>query len=254
MAFHPLNMSAYGADTQDAPVVLLHGFTQTSQCWGPLAVRLAENRPVIAIDLPGHGGSGTLRADLVQTASLVADQIEPAMVLGYSLGGRVALHLALSRPDVVQQLVLIGATGGIDNEEERFARRTADNALASRIESIGVSAFLDEWLSQPLFSSLTEIQACRAARKTNTSAGLSASLRLCGVGTQTPLWERLNELQMPVLILAGEYDQKFIALGQRLASGIGLNAEFRVIKRSGHSAHLENPDAVLTAIQGWSGA
>ena len=182
---------------------------------------------------------------------MIASAITPSIVIGYSLGGRIALHLALAFPDLVERLVLIGATGGIDNEEERKQRRVADESLADHLEEVGVDAFLDEWLSQPMFASLTAEQSFRELRATNSTAGLASSLRLCGTGTQAPVWDRLNTLTMPVLVLAGSNDEKFTQLGHRLVASIGNNASFQVIAESGHSAHLENPTATSTAVAEW---
>ena len=124
-------------------IALLHGFTQTAACWGPFADELSTTHSLVAIDLPGHGGSGEVRANLSQTTELVASSIDRSIVIGYSLGGRVALHLALGHPQLVERLVIISATGGLDSEEERRQRRVADESLADHLEDIGVDAFLD---------------------------------------------------------------------------------------------------------------
>jgi 2-succinyl-6-hydroxy-2,4-cyclohexadiene-1-carboxylate synthase len=230
---------------------LLHGFTQTAACWGPFADELSTTHSLVAIDLPGHGGSGEVRADLSQTTELIASSIDQSIVIGYSLGGRVALHLALRHPELVERLVIIGATGGLDSEEERKQRRAADELLADHLEDIGVDAFLDEWLSQPMFSSLSAEQSFRELRATNSAAGLASSLRLSGTGTQESLWDRLGELTMPVLIIAGANDEKFTHLGHRLVESIGTNASTQLIDNAGHSAQLENPTATAAAITEW---
>lgn len=232
-------------------IALLHGFTQTAACWGPFADELSTTHSLVAIDLPGHGGSGEVRADLSQTTELVASSIDRSIVIGYSLGGRVALHLALGHPQLVERLVIIGATGGLDSEEERRQRRVADESLADHLEDIGVDAFLDEWLSQPMFASLTAQQSFRELRATNAAAGLASSLRLCGTGTQESLWSRLGELTMPVLVIAGASDEKFTHLGHRLVESIGTNASIQLIDNAGHSAQLENPAGTATAITKW---
>ncbi len=232
-------------------IALLHGFTQTAACWGPFADELSTTHSLVAIDLPGHGGSGEVRANLSQTTELVASSIDRSIVIGYSLGGRVALHLALGHPQLVERLVIIGATGGLDSEEERRQRRVADESLADHLEDIGVDAFLDEWLSQPMFASLTAEQSFRELRATNAAAGLASSLRLCGTGTQESLWSRLGELTMPVLVIAGANDEKFTHLGHRLVESIGTNASIQLIDNAGHSAQLENPEGTAAAITKW---
>jgi len=234
-------------------IVLLHGFTQTSNCWGPLAEDLATDHELVLVDAPGHGGSGEVLADL-ETSALLSGAIGgPATYLGYSMGGRTALHLALARPDLVERLILIGATGGLDDEHERAGRRDADELLADRVEAIGVDEFVDEWLRQPLFSALAEEVAHRSERCTNTAEGLARSLRTCGTGTQRPLWSELNQLEMPVLVLAGASDAKFSELGARLCASIGTNATFAAVPESSHSAHLENPTGTAVLIRGWLG-
>jgi 2-succinyl-6-hydroxy-2,4-cyclohexadiene-1-carboxylate synthase len=235
-------------------VVALHGFTQTANSWTTIGASLSTWNELAAVDLPGHGASGDVRADLAGTAELVAHQAGRATYLGYSMGGRVALHLALAFPHLVERLVLIGATGGIDDAAERAERRKADEALAATIERDGVPAFLDRWLAQPLFARLKPDAADRADRERNTAAGLASSLRLTGTGTQTPLWSRLHELTMPVLVIAGEHDPKFTELGERLVSNIGANATLAIIEGAGHTVHLEQPDAFVARYRVWDSA
>ena len=251
MASPHLSSTRTGSPADAPPIALLHGFTQTAGCWGPFADKLSATHSVVAIDLPGHGGSGEVRADLEQTTALVASSIERSIVIGYSLGGRIALHLALGHPQLVERLVVIGATGGLDSEEERAERRVADESLADHLEDIGVDVFLDEWLSQPMFASLTAEQSFRELRATNSAAGLASSLRLCGTGTQESLWSRLGELTMPVLVIAGANDEKFTHLGHRLVESIGTNASIQLIDNAGHSAQLENPTATASVITKW---
>jgi 2-succinyl-6-hydroxy-2,4-cyclohexadiene-1-carboxylate synthase len=235
-------------------IVLVHGFTQTQACWGPVAADLARDHEVVRVDAPGHGGSGDVRADLREGAALLAEAGGPATYLGYSMGGRLLLHLALDRPDVVERLVVIGATAGIDDPAEREARRRADDALAGEVERDGVAAFVDRWLGQPLFAGLDESMQFRAERLTNTAAGLASSLRRAGTGTQTPLWDRLGAVEIPLLVVAGELDQKFTALGRRIVAAIGANAELAIVPAAGHTAHLEQPAAFLTLLRRWLAA
>jgi 2-succinyl-6-hydroxy-2,4-cyclohexadiene-1-carboxylate synthase len=232
---------------------MLHGFTQTSNCWGPLAGDLATDHELVLVDAPGHGGSSGVLADLEKSASLSGAVGGSGTYLGYSMGGRTALHLALARPDLVERLILIGATGGIDDDHERSDRRAADELLADRVEAIGVDQFVDEWLRQPLFSALDENVAHRTERCTNTADGLARSLRTCGTGTQRPLWSELGQLEMPVLVLVGASDAKFSDLGARLCASIGTNATFAAVPGSGHSAHLENPAGTALLIREWLG-
>lgn len=224
----------------------MHGFTQTGASWATVAAGLTGH-DVVTPDQPGHGERASARADLVAAARLLAP-LGPAAFVGYSMGARICLHLALLRPDVVTALVLLGGTAGIDDAGERAARRAADGVLADRLELIGTDAFLDEWLAQPLFAALPA--GGRGARSQDAS-GMAWSLRLAGTGTQEPLWDRLDELAMPVLVVAGERDDKFRALGERLVAGIGANARLGIVAGAGHAAHLEQPEAFLALVRPW---
>jgi 2-succinyl-6-hydroxy-2,4-cyclohexadiene-1-carboxylate synthase len=229
-----------------SPVVLVHGFTQTGRSWKPVVERLTATHQVVTVDAPGHGGSGNIRADLMAGAAQLAAVGGRATYVGYSMGGRLCLRLALDHPDVVARLVLVGATAGLADPLERARRRAADEELADALLAggdAGVESFLQQWLARPLFATLSPSQAGLDARRDNTAAGLASSLRLAGTGAQEPLWDRLAELKMPVLIMAGEQDSKFAAIGRRLVAAIGDNAELHLIEGAGHAAHLEQPEA-----------
>lgn len=233
-----------------ARAVLAHGFTQTSRSWGPIIRRLGELRPgadAVAVDLPGHGDADDVVTDLWGVADHLVRVGGNAAYVGYSMGGRVALHAAIAHPEAVERLVLIGATAGIDDTDERSQRRAADERLAERIEAIGVEAFVDEWLANPLFAGLDAASAMRDDRLRNTAAGLASSLRTCGTGTQEPLWDRLGEIVCPTLVIVGEHDAKFRELGARIVDGIA-DSEIVVIPHSGHSVHLEQPDATAAVL------
>jgi 2-succinyl-6-hydroxy-2,4-cyclohexadiene-1-carboxylate synthase len=206
----------------------------------------------VAVDLPGHGDAAPpLDADLRAAADRLVDVGGVATYVGYSMGGRIALHAALAHPDRVVGLVLIGATAGLEDEDERAARRVADERLADRIEEIGVEAFVDEWLRNPLFAGLTAETDLRADRLRNTAGGLAASLRATGTGTQEPLWDRLGDITAPVLVIAGEHDPKFREIGERMSAALP-DATFVVVPGAGHSVHLEQPAATADAIADWS--
>jgi len=143
--------------------------------------------------------------------------------------------------------VLVGATAGIDDDDERSARRTSDNELADHIIRRSVPAFIDEWLDNALFAGLTEDTAMRDDRLRNTATGLASSLRLAGTGTQEPPWDRLGEIRCPVLVIVGEDDAKFTALGHRIVDGVA-DGRLVVVPESGHSVHLEQPDATVAAL------
>jgi len=232
-------------------VVLVHGFTQNRNCWGEIGTDLVRDHEVVRVDAPGHGKSSDTHADLWTGARLIGDRGGPAVYLGYSMGARFVLHLGLLRPDLTQGLVLVGATGGIDDPDERAARRATDAARAEQLERDGLESFLDDWLAQPMFAGLSETAQFRDERADNTVAGLAESLRLAGSGSQEPLWPRLAALDMPVLVVAGADDVKFRAEAERLTASIGSNATSALIQDAGHAAHLERPEAFVATLRKW---
>lgn len=236
----------------DGPrMVFVHGFTQTATAWARVAEHFVHHGYQVAlVDLPGHGGSARIRADLRRTADLLATSTGSAAYIGYSLGGRVCLHLALMYPHIVERLVSVSATPGIIDDDERAARRLSDEELAAHIADIGIERFIDEWTSQPLFHDLVVSDEDRADRLSNSAAGLASSLRLSGTGAQLPLWDRLLELNMPVLALAGEHDPKFVAIARRIATSVPEGAFARILD-AGHAAPAQQPLQVITRIEAW---
>jgi 2-succinyl-6-hydroxy-2,4-cyclohexadiene-1-carboxylate synthase len=234
-----------------ARLVLVHGFTQTRRSWDGTVRDLVSDHEVVTVDAPGHGDSARVAGDLRESGRLVGEAGGAATYVGYSMGGRICLHTALAMPQQVRGLVLVSATGGIDDAGERAARCAEDEARAARLEEIGVDAFVDEWLAQPMFSGLDDAARAVADRRTNTAGGLASSLRLAGTGRQSPLWDDLHRLDMPVLVLAGERDEKFRLAGERLTTAIGPNATYEVVAGAGHTLHLEQPGAFLATLRGW---
>jgi 2-succinyl-6-hydroxy-2,4-cyclohexadiene-1-carboxylate synthase len=232
-------------------VVLVHGFTQTRASWMPVAEQLhADGYEVIAVDAPGHGESGGLRLDLPGGAEALGVTGGVATYIGYSMGGRLALHLAVARPELVERLVLVSSTAGIADDADRAERRAEDEARAERLEREGLEAFLTGWLAQPMFATLPSDRAQLAARLGNTVDGLASSLRLAGTGTQRSLWSQLPALSMPVLLVTGELDAKFTGIAAEMAAAIP-HATVIVIAGSGHTVHLERPAAFLAALRRW---
>lgn len=233
------------------PIVLVHGFTQTGKCWGPVADSLAEDHTVVRVDAPGHGRSAEVLAGLRGGGRLIADQGGEAVYLGYSMGGRYLVHLALANPELVRGLVLVGATAGIDDPEERAARAGADRATARRIRELGLVQFVKAWVANPMFAGIPPELQFLLERMENTVEGLEHSIVQSGVGNQDPSWHLLDRLEMPVLVIAGEEDAKFRALGERLATSIGDNARLTLVPGAGHAAHLEQPQAFLDVLRPW---
>jgi 2-succinyl-6-hydroxy-2,4-cyclohexadiene-1-carboxylate synthase len=239
-------------------LVLLHGFTQGPRSWDQLVAALDPTYEIVRVTLPGHGPAGgasaQARLPFEAAAGAVADAVaatagpEPAAWFGYSLGGRLALRVALDRPDLVDALALLGATAGIEDGAARAARVEIDERLASGLERTGVERFVDGWLAQELFARLPRAAAGVEERRAGTPEGLAAALRLLGAGAQEPVWDRLGEIDVPVLVMAGEHDSKFSGLAFRLAAGIGPSAGISFIPGAGHAAHLERPRSVAAIL------
>lgn len=229
--------------------VLVHGFTQTRRSWGRIGIALARHFEVVRVDAPGHGGSSQVVTDLAGGARLLGTVGGRASYLGYSMGARLCLQLALDEPSLVRSLVLVSGTAGIADAEGRRRRRSADDRLATELEQIGLEEFLRRWLAGPLFDSLEPAEADLDARRENTAEGLAASLRRAGTGAQEPLWSRLHGLAMPVLVVAGGKDVVFCDRAKAMVSAIGSNAELALIPDAGHAVHLERPEAFLAVVE-----
>ena len=234
-------------------VVLLHGFTQTGRSWERVERMAKQAGHALATpDLRGHGASAAVRpVDFAHVVADVAALAENAVLCGYSMGGRVALHTALAHPERVRRLVLISTTPGIEDAAQRAQRRAADEALATEIERDGIEAFAARWGAQPLLAGLPAdaAQAARADRLRNEGPGLAAALRGLGTGVMEPVWDRLDQLRMPVAVLAGEQDAKFVAIAHRLAGALP-DASLVVVPGAGHALHLEAPPEVAAALSG----
>ncbi len=241
-------------DGDGPPIVLVHGFTQTRNCWGPLATDLARDHTVIRVDAPGHGMSADVMAGLRGGGRMIADQGGTAAYLGYSMGGRFLLHLALANPELVTGLVLVGATAGIDDPAERAARAQADRETGRRIREMGMLEFVKWWVANPMFAGIPAEHQFLMERMENTVDGLESSVVQAGTGSQDPSWDRLHRLDMPVLVMAGALDEKYAALGERLVASIGPNATLALVPDAGHAAHLEQPTAFLGLLRPWLAA
>jgi len=226
-------------------LVLLHGFSGTRRAWDGVAQQLALQRYLpLALDLPGHGDAvapqGPIGFDSC-VAHVLAHGPARFALCGYSLGGRVALHVALAAPERVTRLVLVSTSAGIEDPAERAERRVTDRRLADELERMPFEQFIERWRTQPLFaddpSRVDEL--AREDQRRNDPSALAAVLRGIGTGEMTPLWQRLGELTMPVTVVAGERDAKFRALGERMA-GLIANAELVVVP-GGHGLVLESP-------------
>lgn len=243
-------------------VVLLHGFTGDASTMAPLADRLCTSARVVVPDLVGHGGSTSppdvdahsVDAMAAHVAALI-DRLElgPVHLVGYSMGGRVALTLACRHPDKLASLTLIGASAGLDSPGDRAERRAADEALAADIERSGLEAFVERWMANPLFATQSRLgddflATARAQRLGNDPLGLARSLRGGGTGAMTPLHDRLSACAVPTRVVAGADDPKFRAIAKELAVLLP-DAEAVIVPGSGHAVHLERPEAVVAVVR-----
>jgi len=223
-----------------ADVVFVHGFTQTPASWEPVAERL---------DTPFGVPTVPMASDFVATAHALG--MGRGVYAGYSMGGRLCLQLALDRPELVDRLVLVSASPGIADPAARAARCAADERLAQEIERDGVDAFLERWLAQPLFATLPRDRSGIDERRAgNTVEGLTHQLRVLGQGVQPSNWDRLGELRMPVLLIVGELDTKYVDIARRMATAI-TDARLEVIAGAGHACHLEQPETVAHLLASW---
>ena len=247
-------------DRSNDPLVLLHGFTGTHRTWDQLGERLAKRNYLILPDLPGHGSSGVTPsiADMGvrATSEAVAELLRMegggrrAALFGYSLGGRVALDLACNHQELLSSLILEGASPGIQADDVREGRRVKDDALAEEIERRGVDWFVDYWQETPLFATQKDLpravfEAIRRDRLSNSAHGLAMSLRAAGTGAMIPLWDKIGDLGIPVLLVVGKKDRKYAQIGGAMQERIPGSAVAEV-DGAGHCVHVEKPEEFAT--------
>lgn len=243
------------------PVVLLHGFTGSSNGWRGLAEAVGGEFEVIAIDIVGHGQTDApedLERYLMRrcvddlAATVRALGHERATWLGYSMGGRTALQVAVHRPEVVSALILEGATPGLATEAERESRVASDEVLAQKIEREGVEAFIDFWENVALFDSQKRMpeerrHRVREGRLRNRGTGLANSLRGMGTGSQEDVRDRIERVEVPTLLITGVLDTKFTDLAREMAQVLP-DATMFTIDDAGHAAHVERPDVFASMV------
>jgi len=237
------------------PLVLLHGYTGSTASWAQQTAEFADRFCVVAIDLLGHGRSDApadpRRYRMEQsTADLLAvlDQLglARASLLGYSMGGRLALRLAAIAPERVSALILVSASPGLRDPAQRRARAAQDSLLADAIERDGVPAFVDRWERLPMFATQARLPAAvrervRATRLQHTAHGLANSLRGMGQGVQSPMYDDLSLLRIPTLVLVGALDPAYCDLGAEMSRMIP-GARLAVVPAAGHAVHVEQPE------------
>jgi 2-succinyl-6-hydroxy-2,4-cyclohexadiene-1-carboxylate synthase len=244
------------------PLVLLHGFLGCAGDWDDLIGRLEPARDCLAPDLPGHGadpapiapGPRAFDETVERVAALIEARFdEPVDLLGYSMGGRLALGLVADRPDLLRRAAAVGASPGIDDEIERRTRKRDDDFRARSLERGPLEAWLDDWYAQPLFGPLRAspaFAAMRARRAAGDAAALARALRALSPGIQPPLRHRLSQSTVPLLLIAGALDAKYAAIGRDLAAA-SPSIRDAVVPGAGHAPHLEQPDEFLRIVHAW---
>jgi 2-succinyl-6-hydroxy-2,4-cyclohexadiene-1-carboxylate synthase len=246
-----LNYEVIGEGT---PVTLLHGFTQSGRSWHEVVSKMPDGWKWVMPDLRGHGDTRVLPGAPHTMDACTADLemlwdhlgIARTHLAGYSMGGRLALHVAATRPERILSLLTIGAHAGLE-EEAREGRRRGDEALAERIEKDGLEAFVNYWSSLPLFAGLERrgpsfLAQVRAERMSNHVAGLAHSLRGMGAGAMRPVWDELARVRCPCTFVAGQLDHGYVASARRLAMSVP-DGRLVIVQRAGHTVHQERPEA-----------
>ena len=253
-----LNFEVTG-DSGSPAVLFLHGFMGSSADWRGITTALEDRSLCIAVDLPGHGASlgmgpeaytidGAARAVICTLDEL---GIERPVIAGYSMGGRLALFLALRYPERSTGLFLESTSPGLERAEKRTARREADEEKAKRLESRDFEEFLEDWYRQPLFASLASdeklLRRTIEARRRNDPAELARSLRRMGTGSQPSLWGELEHLAVPALSVAGVLDEKYAGISSRMAD-LSPWIESVVVPETGHTVHAEAPAVYVSLL------
>ena len=235
-------------------LVLLHGFGGTHRAWDPVLPELDHQRysPIVP-DLRGHGTKGGVRPVSLEgcASDVLAAAPDEFVLCGYSFGGRVAQQVALAAPDRVTRLVLISTSAGIADPEARAARIAEDERFADDLEQMTIEEYADRWMAMPIFAG-TPPEAARWWREDllrNDPTGLAAALRGTGGGHMEPFWDRVGELGMPVTVVVGSRDEKFVAFAEEYRARLP-HAEVHVIEGAGHGLPREAPQAVAALIQG----
>ena len=233
-------------------LVLLHGFAGTRHTWDRVIALLDPQRyRPLALDLPGHGDSSSYMRPITFAGcveEVLAAAPERFALCGYSLGGRIAQHVALAAPERLSRLVLVSTSPGIEDAAERARRRTTDRELADDLERLPFDDFIERWRTQPLFAEdPPEVgRLVREEQRRNDPMSLAAALRGLGTGEMAPLWGRIEQLSCPVTIVVGDRDAKFRALGERMQRVLP-NGQLLVLE-GGHRLALENPRGIADAL------
>lgn len=255
----PLHLATVG-DPSLPKIVFLHGFLGSGSDWLPFARKLEARFCSILVDLPGHGeaaipADGEADGFFMRTVEALAGEIRrlsagPCVLVGYSMGGRIGLALALRHPKLFSKVVIVSSSPGLRTEEERAARRKSDEGIARKIER-NFEGFIDFWYDQPLFATLKShalFREVEAQRKQGSPQNLARALRLLGTGNQPSFWRELAGNRLPMLFCVGEKDTKYVQIGHRMAEHCP-ESRLEFFEGCGHTLHIEEPERFLASME-----
>jgi 2-succinyl-6-hydroxy-2,4-cyclohexadiene-1-carboxylate synthase len=259
---HPkYDLHYYTAGNPEKPcIIFFHGFLGSGLDWEEIIGRLSTDYYCLALDFPGHGKTrvrGPLTDYSIEsfagffTKFVKSNDLSGAVLVGYSMGGRFVLFLSAMVKNLWSAAVLESATPGLRKEKQRIERQTKDNKIAKRLEKEKLEDFLTDWYQQPLFETLLKIKNFSLIfkqRMNNNPEELAKSLRMMGVGVQPSLWNTCGTINIPILLVAGEFDRKFCNIIKDMNS-VNTDFSIEIIKNAGHNVHLEQPEAYYKRIQ-----
>jgi 2-succinyl-6-hydroxy-2,4-cyclohexadiene-1-carboxylate synthase len=241
-------------------ILFLHGFMGDSHEFNEVISFLSEQFCYLTVDLPGHGRTRVMGGEECYTMSNTAhalihllDQlnVQNCFLVGYSMGGRLALYLTLHFPQRFSKIVLESTSPGLKTQGDRLERIQRDFELAKKLEETNFSTFLANWYNQPLFASLKNhpgFESLQHSRLQNNPFELANSLRNLSTGCQSSLWDKLQNHKNPLLLLVGEYDAKFIAINSEMARLCPF-AQLAIVRNCGHNIHFECPKIFVENVQ-----
>jgi 2-succinyl-6-hydroxy-2,4-cyclohexadiene-1-carboxylate synthase len=252
---------AYDIEGSGPPLLLLHGFTGSKRTWAPFIPLWSKRFQTIAVDIIGHGETDSPENVIPYTMPEMAvalkvllneHGIQKTNVLGYSMGGRLALYLAMKHPETVDALLLESASPGLAIPMEKDARLRQDGALADEILKNGIHAFVDKWEKVPLFKSQEQLSCSarkqvRNERLSQKAMGLANSLRGMGTGAQPSFWNSLSKCQKQVMLVAGSLDVKFVKIAEEMEKRLPQCKKI-IVDGVGHAVHVETPDIFGTIV------
>lgn len=248
-------------DPSKKTILFIHGFTGSANDWKDVAVKINKRFNKIALDLVGHGKSGSPSSINYYTVDSIVNQIEHVLnslrlkeiiLCGYSMGGRIAMNFTIAKPEFIKGLILESASAGMKNVKERNERKTKDDELADFIEKNTLEDFAAQWLDQELFGTLRrfsneKLKRMKEERAKNSKIGLANSLRGFGTGTMPYVGSEFIKLKIPVYLITGGLDDKFTRINQNLKK-VMRSAKHKIISTAGHNTHLEEPKKFIEAV------